>query len=192
MFRILSAKTTKTFPSEITMKNILRAALLVCIVFCLSRAAQAKEIKAGGLTLQAPETWEAVQPSSSMRVAQANLPDGADLAVFFFGPQGGGGVEANVTRWVGQFEEAGRQVVRVKGTSPQGNFIHVTITGTYNAPVGPPMLRKTEAKPGSQVIAIIVQSKDGDYFLKCSGSEKAVSAASEDLLKSIGGTIDAN
>ena len=52
-----------------------------------------------------PEGWVQTQPSSPMRLDQATIPGDAgegELAVFFFGPGGGGGTEANLQRWVNQ------------------------------------------------------------------------------------------
>ena len=67
-------------------------------------------------------------------------------------------------RWIGQFEPRGRSVKLSQGTSTQGEYYVVDITGTYNMPVGPPVLRKTEKRPGSRVLAAIVRTSGGDYF----------------------------
>lgn len=162
---------------------------LAALLMGVAIPGQSAEIKAGGITLDVPATWKQEQPTSSMRLAQFTVPGEVEMVVFHFGAQGAGGVEANIQRWVGQFAEDGRDVKRSQGTSPQGDFIRVAITGTYNAPIGPPMLRKTEPRPGSQVIAVILKAKDGDYFLKCSGPQAAVETAGPDLLKSFQGTV---
>ncbi len=63
------------------------------------------------------------QPSSSMRLAQAQAPGSqgpAQLAVFYFGAGGGGGVESNLDRWIGQMELGGGQPERA--SFAVGNF----------------------------------------------------------------------
>lgn len=64
------------------------------------------------LRYEAPAGWQQEPVRSSMRRDQYRLPrvEGDDedglLTVFHFGPGGGGGVEANVERWRGQFSGA--------------------------------------------------------------------------------------
>ena len=53
-----------------------------------------------------------MQPTRPMRAATYRIPaakgdtEGAELAVFYFGQGQGGAVDANVKRWVGQFQTA--------------------------------------------------------------------------------------
>ena len=76
-----------------------------------ARAADApgtKTIKAGDLTLTVPEAWEKQSVRSQFRKAQMKVPDVAgdkdetDFVVYYF-EGGGGGVDANIQRWVAQF-----------------------------------------------------------------------------------------
>src|SRR5262245_15262290 len=65
------------------------------------------EAPAGSIEFTMRSDWENKPPSSSMRMAQAVIPGpggAGDFAVFFFGPGGGGGVEDNIQRWIGQME----------------------------------------------------------------------------------------
>src|SRR5215218_7412143 len=67
------------------------------------------EEEGGGIDFDLPSGWQAETPSSGMRLAQATIPGASgpgQLAVFFFGPGGGGGVEANIQRWIDQMEPA--------------------------------------------------------------------------------------
>ena len=63
----------------------------------------------GDLAANVPEGWVEEEPASSMRLAQYRLPgDGAGdavLAVFHFGSNQGGSVDANIDRWYGQFSQ---------------------------------------------------------------------------------------
>src|SRR5262245_10812734 len=62
----------------------------------------------GPMTGAVPESWKVRPTTSGMRVAEWTIPgpDGdAELVVYHFGAGGAGSVEANLDRWVGQFEE---------------------------------------------------------------------------------------
>jgi len=115
--------------------------------------AAGETINAPGATFTLPESWRTETPSSSMRLAQAVIPGDAgegQLTVFYFGPGGGGGVDANIDRWIGQMEIApGSQPTRE--TFDVGNFrvTWVDVEGTIKPStmgVGP-----TEPQPGSRM-----------------------------------------
>ena len=68
--------------------------------------------KVGEFRFQRPEKWAWVESTSAMRKAQLTVPstDGkspAEVVFFHFGPANGGGTQANVDRWLGQFQEKG-------------------------------------------------------------------------------------
>jgi hypothetical protein len=64
-----------------------------------------------GINWSLPAGWSE-QPPRQMRVATYAVPaasgdaEGGECAVFYFGNDQGGGVEANIDRWITQFEEA--------------------------------------------------------------------------------------
>ena len=60
--------------------------------------ADAKEIEAGDLKLNVPESWKQEQPRSRMRVAQFGVGKNGELVVFYFGSGQGGTVQANIDR----------------------------------------------------------------------------------------------
>jgi hypothetical protein len=90
---------------------------------------------------------------------------------------GGGGVTANIRRWYGQFQ-AKADIKVFQGTSPQGPYIVVDITGIYNMPIGPPIQRKTKTLANARMLAVIlnVKAKKKVYYLKAAGSMKTVNA----------------
>lgn len=146
------------------------------------------------LTLELPESWKEQETTSTMRIGQFAVPatagDKADgeVAIFFF-QGGGGGVSANVTRWIGQFEESGRSVKLFEGKSTQGDYTLVEITGTYKKPVGPPIQMKSKPMPGWKMHGAIVQTKGGPYFVKFDGPEKTVDAAGKDFRAAFGADL---
>ncbi|MFO1019680.1 MAG: hypothetical protein U0903_03145 [Planctomycetales bacterium] len=170
---------------------------LVCMGGLLRAEDKTKEVEAGDLKLTVPESWKFTQPSSNLRLAQAEVPaaegdkDAAELVVFYFGSGGAGGTKANIDRWTSQFDAAGRKVKILEGTSSHGKYTLVDLQGTYNRPVGPPILRKTEKMPGARGLFIILShEKQGDFFLRLTGPEKTVAANADPLRKAIGAKKD--
>ncbi len=167
--------------------------ILIIALFMITSLAQAKEIKTGALTLDIPDTWVQEKVRSAMRAAQFVVPGSdakpeevGELVIFYFGPQQGGTVDANIQRWIDQFVEKGRDVKKDQGDSANGQYNLVNITGTYNKPFGPPFARQTKPAPGYQMLAITVNTPKGNYFLKLTGPVKTVTAAEEDMKKAIG------
>jgi len=88
-----------------------------------------------------PPNFKRVAPKSAMRKASYIVPkvgsdtEDGDLAVFYFGPGQGGGIEANVDRWVKQFSDV--PAGDVKRADRESNGLHqhtVEIThGTFDA-----------------------------------------------------------
>lgn len=157
-------------------------------------AAAAKEVEAGELKVLVPPTWKQQQPSNNLRLAQFGIPaveGDAAPAELVISPPIGGTREANITRWVDQFESDGRELVMSQGKCPQGDYVLVQLSGTYKRSIGPPILRKTEAAPGYKMHGVMLSvMKDGknvgNYFLKLTGPAKTVAANEEALRAAIG------
>ncbi|MEM1179635.1 MAG: hypothetical protein AAGM22_14905 [Acidobacteriota bacterium] len=141
-------------------------------------------ITAPGAAFSMPAAWRAEAPSSSMRLAQAAIPgpDGdGQLTVFYFGPGGGGGVDANIDRWVGQMDVApGTQPSRE--TFDVGGFrvTWVEVQGTImpsTMGIGP-----TEPQPGSRMLGAVVEGAQGPWFFKASGPAATLDAQRDAFL----------
>lgn len=152
------------------------------------------EVTVDDLKLSIPKTWKTVKPSSSMRKGQFSIPaakgekDAVDYVIFQFGG-GGGGIGANVRRWINQFEAKGRKAKITKGKCPQGFYILVDITGTYNMSVGPPIQRKTKKVDNARMVSVIlaVEAKKKVYYIKTAGGAKTVDANVDAIRGTFGG-----
>ncbi|MBW8875237.1 MAG: hypothetical protein JF614_09755 [Acidobacteria bacterium] len=129
---------------------------------------------AGAIDFDLPKSWDKQSPSSSMRLAQAVIsgPGGpGDFAVFFFGPGGGGSVDANISRWVGQmettdhpkpetFEAGGMKVtwVDVKGTLKPGQM----------------GMSSPAAVSDARLYGAVVEGPGGPWFFKATGPDKTL------------------
>lgn len=130
---------------------------------------------------EAPEAWQKVQPSSSMRKAQYKLPgpEGAapaTLAVYYFGAQQGGSVQANIDRWTGQFETAeggsGSDAAETTKREVAGMTVHmVDVAGTFNPGRG---MGAGGPKQDHRMLASIVETGRGPVFFKLVGPEQTV------------------
>lgn len=156
------------------------------------KKSETREVKIDDIALIVPSHWKEQEPSSRLRKAQFEIPqvegdsDPAELVVSFF-EGSGGGIDANVQRWVNQFQSKERTAKLTEGTSKQGKYAFAEIAGTYNKPVGPPIRQQTKPMPGARMLGVIltVEGK-GNYFLKLTGPEKTVAAAADAFRASFG------
>ena len=120
------------------------------------------------------------------RRARVGDKEAAELAVFNFGA--GGGIEANIRRWVGQFQPKGRTAKITTGTAPQGKYVFVDLSGTYKKPDGPPIRQKTIDTPGTRALSVILAIENkGLYFLKLIGPQKTVGGQADIFRAAFGG-----
>lgn len=133
------------------------------------------------LRFQIPAGWIEEEPKSDMRKIQCRLPgdDGQDasLIVYYFGPSAGS-VEANITRWVSQFEQPDGSASEAHLTRSQrevaGLLVHdVQLAGTYVAETAPGSGVRVSQANWSMHSAII-ESDHGHYYAKLVGPAPTV------------------
>jgi len=142
---------------------------------------------AGRLVWALPAGWTEAPPASPMRMAQASIPGAggpAELVLFHFGPGGGGGVEANIERWIGQVEIEGEpERGAFAAGDPGQDGVRVTwvdAAGTLK-PSGMGM-GPTEPQPGSRLLGAVVEGPGGPWFFKATGPDETLAAARGDFL----------
>lgn len=127
--------------------------------------------KQGPILWEAPASWLAVQPGNEMRAAQYNVPgpegqEPGELTVFYFGPGGGGGVDANLERWVGQLQ-GGPPAVRGERVVDGMKVYTIDGSGTFDA--GAAMMGGGAPKENQRVLGAIAETEVGLYFFKLVG-----------------------
>lgn len=139
----------------------------------------------GTLAYTTPAGWQTRPPSTSMRVAEFVIPkangdrDDADLIIYYFGPGGGGGAEANIQRWIGQMLQPGGQPSNARRET---RVIHglkvsmVDVSGTYVAEMSPGASEHYD-KPNYRLRAAVVETPHGSYYIKMTGPAKTMAAA---------------
>jgi hypothetical protein len=145
---------------------------------------------AGGIVWTVPGSWTQGQ-GSAMRVATYDVPgakgaEAGQCAVFYFGRGQGGGVEANVQRWAGQFE--GKPTPKHERRTVAGVTVTlVDIAGTYLNPGGG-MMQSQGKEPDYRLLGAIVEAPGGTVFFKLTGPTATVAAA-ETAFGSLVGSI---
>ncbi len=164
------------------MKHLLTA--LTALALSSSLLAQDK-VSAGSLDFTLPSAaWKSVPSASPMRAATLQITvEGVEKpleAVFFyFGAGQGGDTNANVQRWLGQFESP--PVSKTEELEAGGQKITlVTATGTF---MDGPMMGAKTPKADYSLLGSIVPGPDAPIFIKLTGPKDAIAKITEDFKK---------
>ena len=134
-------------------------------------------------SMSAPGGWTKKTPRVNIIEAEFAIPkaegDAADGRLTVMAS--GGGVDANVTRWKGQFTKTdSSSVKKIK----VGDYeVHIVdLSGTFKdqrGPFAPATMRKDYRMMG----AIVVMEKGPDYFAKLYGPKKTIEANAKSFMK---------
>ncbi|HKQ40020.1 MAG TPA: hypothetical protein VJ063_18220 [Verrucomicrobiae bacterium] len=160
------------------------------LIVTASFAAEApKTFSVGEFNFARPANWEWVPTTSAMRKAELKVEskdkkEKAEVIFFHFGESNGGGTQANVDRWLGQFKEA-RDKINSKVDAAKINGRTVTFVqaeGTYMSgmPGGP----KTP-QPNAMLLGAILESEKGNVFVRMNGPAAVVKGAQGEFKKMI-------
>ena len=150
-------------------------------------AADPIEFTVGAFTFERPEGWGWIVPSSPMRKAQLSVPamgggEAGDVTFFHFGPGQGGGVKQNVDRWLAQFQNPVADSRAEKVGAINVTFVEAAGTFSSGMPGGP-----TTPKEGYALRGAILESPQGDVYVKLTGPEPLVKAAAPAFEKMVKG-----
>ena len=165
-------------------------------------AAQAPPAAAGQTVLAAvaftpPAAWQDLGPSN-MRAAQYRLAPvpgdaaAAEVNVFYFGPESGGGVEPNLQRWIGQMVlpgggDAAAAAQRSSFTADGMPGHVVTLDGTYKSGGGPMMGGETKLLEGYRLVGVVLEGPQGSLFFKLTGPVATAKAMETQLMAMVQG-----
>lgn len=176
--------------------TLVRGATLLASLSCLHVAHAADEkisVADGKLVFKAPERWQRRQPTSTIVEHEFAIPksegDSADGRMTVMGA--GGSVDANIDRWVGQFQAPGgekltKDKAKIDKKKIAGeDFVIVDISGTYLDKPGGPFTpgAPVERKNYRMLAGVLTNKKLGNYFFKFYGPEKTVEANETAFLK---------
>jgi hypothetical protein len=134
----------------------------------------------GKLQLTAPKTWVRKQPKTRIVEHEFAVPvaEGDSIEGRFTVMGAGGGVEANIDRWLGQFTQpdgsSTKEKAKIQKMQVNGVEVHfVDIGGNFKdqpGPFAPAVTRENYRMLG----AIIVTEKSGMHFLKLYGPKATI------------------
>ncbi len=139
-----------------------------------------KEVVLSGLRFSAQPGWVRESPPSKARVAQYLLaPDSARgehdtrLVVYYFGEKGAGTIDSNMARWIDQIAQPdgsdSKASARIKQRTVGGMRVDtIDLSGTYVAETRPGSGERLD-RPGHRLVAAVVQTEAGPYYLKLVG-----------------------
>ncbi|MEN8008183.1 MAG: hypothetical protein ABFS42_14275 [Candidatus Krumholzibacteriota bacterium] len=145
-----------------------------------------------GVTFSPPDHWRDLGPSGMRQAQYRSAPVEGDAAdgevnVFYFGAQSGGGVEANLQRWIGQITlpDGGDPTASAERSSftADGMSGHiVSLDGSYKSGGGRPMGGGGEILPGYRLVGVVIEGPQGSLFFKLTGPAATARAMEGDLL----------
>jgi hypothetical protein len=131
--------------------------------------------EAPAITWKVPESWQTAPNPNPMRVATYRPSPQTEVSV----ARAGGSTEANIERWIGQFDDASHEVRTEK--TVRGLAVRIVeVSGTY---AGGGMAPGTsESHPGWTLVGAVVETPDSPhYFFKLLGPTEQVRAARASL-----------
>ena len=163
----------------------MRIAFFAAASVLVSIAASAEPVKVGAFSFAVPEGWKTVTPSSAMRKAQLEItqgPDKAEVTFFQFGAGQGGSVADNVARWFGQFpgSDDKRKTETVQAGSVKITYVATEGTFSSGMPGGP-----STPMTGYALRGAILESADGNVFIKMTGPESVVKSSTDAFRKMV-------
>jgi len=142
-----------------------------------------------GIAWQRPTAWTDQGPRM-MRLATYGISGksgagDAECAVYYFGPGQGGTVEANMERWIGEFETPAKPE-RSNGSINGIAVSRVRVKGTYRAHAGGMGGQGDAPATAHQELAgAIVEGPNGSVYFKLTGPTATVDAAYGDFERMI-------
>ena len=146
-----------------------------------------------GIKWTVPSNWKA-EAQRPMRLATYTIPaaagdaDSGECGVYYFGQGQGGSVQANMDRWISQFQSK-EAPKRGERTVHGMKVTTLDVTGAYSGMGGPMAKSAAQPKSNYRLLGAIVEGPQGSVFFKFTGPAKTVAqsqATFDKLLASLG------
>jgi len=157
--------------------------------------AQIVKLAEGSVLLPVPGDWKPVKPRSNIIRYEFSIPavKGDETPGRMTITAAGGGVEANIARWAGQFQTSagkplGDGAKKVEEKNVGGLKVHVIdLTGDFqDSPRGP--FGPKVSRPSYRMLAVIIPlKKGGTWFIKSYGPQATMKRAEKDFAAMVEG-----
>ncbi|HZS48889.1 MAG TPA: hypothetical protein VFC63_27700 [Blastocatellia bacterium] len=149
------------------------------------------------LSFNAPSGWVSEKPQSASRVAQFTLPrvsgdkEDATVILYYFNT-GGGGVQANLDRWVSQFQQpdgsSSQDKAKIDKLDVNGlKVTEIDLAGIYIAEMAPGSTNRFH-EPNFRMRAAVIDTGKNPFYLRMLGPAKTVTkwnASFDEFVKSL-------
>jgi hypothetical protein len=168
------------------MKTFITTLLATLCLLTLAPTSQAEDpapFTISGLEFKPAADWTAKQPSSNMRAAELEITASEDaepltVVFYYFGAGQGGSVDANLQRWLGQFEgEPEKTTEDITVGENKITVLHAIGTYQVGAMFGP----KTPTADYA-LLGAVVPGNDANIFVKLTGPKDQVAAVKDKLV----------
>jgi hypothetical protein len=144
-----------------------------------------KPFNIAGLSFTIPYKWHSEPVENANRAGQWQVPlphgedgEGAEAAIFYFGPGIGGGAKDNIAGWNGLMLDPQGNPAPAKVTTTSAGGLKITIVsifGTYAQPMSQPGLPPAvKAKFG--LLGAVVETAQGNIYWRLTGPEALITA----------------
>ncbi|MFM8571346.1 MAG: hypothetical protein ACKOAU_07095 [Pirellula sp.] len=145
----------------------------------------------GKITVEKPASWKTVPPKSNIVQYEFRAPAEGDQTSRVTVMGATGGIEANIVRWIGQFDGLTRADAKIEKKTIQKTTVHIVeLEGTYKdsmggGPFAPGPVKKLE---NHAMLGLILELDGGELvFIKMTGPKKTVASEREAVMKMVEG-----
>lgn len=145
----------------------------------------------GKITVEKPASWKTVPPKSNIVQYEFRAPAEGEQTARVTVMGATGGIEANIVRWIGQFEGLTRADAKIEKKTIQKTTVHIVeLEGTYKdsmggGPFAPGPVKKVE---NHAMIGLIFELEGGELvFVKMTGPKKTIAGEREAVMKMVEG-----
>ena len=156
-----------------------------------STKAETLSFAGGKITVEKPASWKTMPPKSNIVQYEFRAPAEGEQTARVTVMGATGGIEANIVRWIGQFEGLTRADAKIDKKTIQKTTVHIVeLEGTFKdsmggGPFAPGPVKKME---NHAMIGLIFELEGGDLvFVKMTGPKKTVAGEREAVMKMVEG-----
>jgi len=145
----------------------------------------------GKITVEKPASWKTMPPKSNIVQFEFRAPADGEQSARVTVMGASGGIEANIVRWIGQFDGLTRADAKIDKKTVDKTTVHIIeLEGTYKdsmggGPFAPGPVKKLE---NHAMLGLILELQSGEtVFVKMTGPKKIVAAEREAVMKMVDG-----
>lgn len=188
-----------------TLKNLAKSCLFIAsccfgtvslvpqnvIVAQDSSKAETLNFADGKITVEKPSSWKTMPPKSNIVQYEFRAPAEGEQSARVTVMGATGGIDANIVRWIGQFDGLTRADAKIDKKTVDKTTVHIVeLEGTFKdsmggGPFAPGPVKKLE---NHAMIGLILELQSGELvFVKMTGPKKIIASEREAVMKMVDG-----